>query len=233
VSAHIHSSWDAIAPGVTVVGITKTFPFEAVATARVMGLRHIGENRVEEARGKIQEAQRQHYVDLIWHMVGHVQSRKAADVVQLFDWVDSVDTLPLAQRLDSLARQAGKKLHILLEVNLSGEKSKYGFDLYRWEEDALKKDQLVEVVASCMSFPNLIIEGFMTMAPYTTSPEENRPIFRSMKALSKTIRAQFPQFGSTLSMGTSGDYKIAVEEGATQIRLGEALFGSRPVAKKP
>lgn len=192
---------------VTVVAVTKTFPFETVKIAREKGFRHFAENRVEEAREKINKAKKQGFTDLVWHMIGHVQSRKAREVAELFDWVDSVDSIELLKKLDKEAGTFRKKLHVLLEVNISGEKSKYGFD-------DIPKD---------VHYSNLIIEGLMTMAPLVKNPEENRKIFRALKALSVAT----PGIGRQLSMGTSRDYQVAIEEGATQIRLGEALFGPR------
>lgn len=203
----IQTSWTLLPSSVAVVAVTKTFQFEAVATAHAMGLTHIGENRVEEAREKIAEAKRQGFIDIVWHMIGHVQSRKAREVAEIFDWVDSVDSIELLQKLDKEAGKIGKKLHVLLEINISGEKSKYGFD----------------VIPNNLTYLNLIIEGLMTMAPFVNNPEENRIIFRTLKKLSSA----HPSIGKELSMGTSCDYKVAIEEGATQVRLGEALFGPR------
>jgi len=228
----IQTSWSSIAPGATVVAITKTFPFDAVATAHAMGLRHIGENRVEEAGGKILEAKEKRFTDIIWHMVGHVQSRKAAEVAALFDCVDSVDSIEILKKLDTAAVAAKKKLHILFELNISGEASKYGFDLVDWEHNPQKLQLLYKVIHMGLQLPGVVLDGCMTMAPYVTEAEKNRPIFRSMKKLSETIRMQIPTFGQQLSMGTSCDYAVALQEGATQIRLGEVLFGERSVAKK-
>ena len=212
---------------VTVVAVTKTFPFYAVEKAYASGFRHIGENRVEEAKEKIEEARKKNFHDIVWHMIGHVQSRKAKEVAVLFDWVDSVDCVAIARLLDKEVEFHHKKLHVLLEVNLAGEKTKYGFDLFDWEKypDKLKYFHLS--INESMKLKHIVIEGLMMMAPYVTNPEENRPYFRSMKKLSETIRAQIPGFGKQLSMGTSCDYAVALEEGATQVRLGEALFGKR------
>ncbi len=203
----VKTIWTSIPSSVTVVAVTKTFPFEVVVMAHAMGLRHIGENRVEEARWKIEEAKKRGFTDIVWHMVGHVQSRKARDVVELFDWVDSVDSVALLQKLDTEAAKIHKKLHVLLEVNVSGEKSKYGLDS----------------IPNNMNFLSLSIGGLMTMAPFVEDPEDNRKIFRSLKILSSAT----PDIGKELSMGTSCDYQVAIEEGATQVRLGTALFGPR------
>jgi PLP dependent protein len=227
----IQTSWSTIAPNATVVAITKTFPFDAVATAYAMGLRHIGENRVEEAMGKIEEAKQKGFSGLIWHMVGHVQSIKIVEVVRNFDWIDSIDSIELLKKINAEATRINKKLHVLLEVNLSGEKTKYGFDLAGWEKDTQKLQNSPMLQYIDLGLTNVLVEGLMTMAPYVSDAEKNRSIFQSMKQLSKTIRTQIPAFGSELSMGTSVDYKVALEEGATQVRLGEALFGERIVAK--
>ncbi len=200
---------------VEVIAVTKTHPYEAVSGAYTAGLRHIGENRVEEAEGKIAKAKQQGIHDIYWHMIGHVQSRKVADVVQLFDRIDSVDSLELIQKIDAEAGKIGKTQHILLEVNISDEESKYGFRTL----DALMLRRA--------DAKNIHIDGLMTMAPFVTNPEDNRWIFKKMKELSTSLQTDVPGFGSALSMGTSGDYMVAIEEGATEVRLGSALFGER------
>jgi PLP dependent protein len=209
-----------------IVAVTKTFPYEMVLQAKDMGYIHIGENRVEEAREKILLAKND-TLQLIWHMIGHVQSRKVEDVTSLFDWVDSVDNRELAVKLNDSASKHNKTLHVLLEVNISGETGKFGFDMHEWETCQEELNQFITVIHECVLLKNCIVEGLMTMAPFVTNPEDNRMIFQSMKRLSETIRAQIPQFGGELSMGTSCDYKVAIQEGATQVRLGEALFGKR------
>lgn len=219
----IKTIWTSIPSHVTVVAVTKTFPFEAVATAHTMDLRHIGENRVEEARDKIQEAKRRGFIDLVWHMIGHVQRRKAREVTRLFDRVDSVDSIELLQKLDREAGDIHKKLHVLLEVNISGEQSKYGFDCTAWEKSSKKLKNFHISIYEKIQLRNVVIDGLMTMAPLVENPEENRNIYRSLKKLSIAN----PLIGRELSMGTSCDYQVAIEEGATQVRLGEALFGKR------
>jgi pyridoxal phosphate enzyme (YggS family) len=190
-----------------IVAVTKRFPFEIVKKAYADGYRHFGENRVEEAKEKVLKAQETGMNDIIWHMIGHVQSRKVRDVVALFDRVDSVDSIELLQKLDREAGIIHKKLHVLLEVNISGEKTKFGFN----------------VIPKDLNYSNLVVDGFMTMAPLVKNPEDNRKIFRSLKVLS----VKTPFIGKELSMGTSCDYHVAIEEGATQVRLGNALFGPR------
>lgn len=191
-----------------VVAVTKTHPYDIVKKAMEMGYTHIGENRVEEAEQKILQAKKDGIFP-IWHMIGHVQSRKVKDVVKLFDRVDSVDSIELLEKLDSAARKMNKVLPVLLEINISKESTKYGF----------------HVIPAILNYPNLIIEGLMTMAPFVTNPEDNRHIFRSLRALSDST----PNIGRVLSMGTSCDYIVAIEEGATEVRLGEVLFGKRMI----
>lgn len=216
----IKTTWPTVPDATTIVAVTKTFPFEVVSMARSMGLTHIGENRVDEARAKIEKAKAQGFSDVVWHMIGHVQSRKVKDVARLFDWVDSVDSVELLQKLDAAAQGRQTPLHVLLEVNVASEHSKYGFA----KDDLLSRLDELQV-------HNVVLEGLMTMAPYTHNAQENRQYFRAMRMLSEMIRAQIPSFGAHLSMGTSCDYQVAIEEGATQVRLGEALFGARPVVK--
>ncbi len=221
------TTWVSVPPNVTIVAVTKTFPVDAVLTAYHMGLRHIGENRVEEAADKIEHTSKQGITGIHWHMIGHVQSRKARAVVSAFDSVDSVDSQSLLQRLNKEASVIGKRLPVLLEVNISGEKGKYGFPMVQWESDEAKLRALLAVIREGITLSHIRLDGLMTMAPLTQNAGKNRPYFQSMRALLHTIREQVPQFGSTLSMGTSGDYQVAIEEGATQVRLGEALFGKR------
>lgn len=202
---------------VKIVAVTKTHPFESVLDAYTHGFRHMGENRVEEAIQKIELARQDKLYDIIWHMIGHVQSRKVKDVVTYFDRVDSVDSIELLEKLNSEAQKQNKTLHVLLEVNVSGEPSKYGFR-------NLDASTLRNIDAKYVC-----IDGLMTMAPYVNNPKENRWIFKKMKELSKSLQSEVPGFGSTLSMGTSCDYQVAIEEGATEVRLGEALFGKRTI----
>jgi PLP dependent protein len=218
---------DSMPRPVTVVAITKTFPYEIVKTAHDKGYRHFGENRVEEAREKIERAQSEGFNGIVWHMIGHVQSRKVPDVVRLFDRVDSVDSMGLARELDREAEKLNNKIHMLLEVNLTGEATKFGFDLADWEHNPEKLRHFYLSIDESMSLKNILVDGLMTMPPYVANAEDNRAVFRSMKRLSEAIRTQTAAFGAELSMGTSCDYTVAIEEGATQVRLGEILFGKR------
>lgn len=202
----------SLPPSVTLVAVTKTFPVKTIIEAHHSGIRHFGENYVEEFEEKYQRLPQEIKDNAIFHMIGHVQSRKVKKVVELFDWVDSVDSVKLAARLSRFAAEAGKTMHILLEVNLIGEASKYGFD-----PDTLRSS--IETIAA---LPHLIFDGLMIMPPLVTNPEDNRGVFRSAKRLFEEIG-----IGHHLSMGTSQDYQVAIEEGATMVRLGTAIFGSR------
>lgn len=213
--------------GVTIVAVTKTFPLDVVLTAYHLGLRHIGENRVGEAVEKIKEARAQGLTDICWHMIGHVQSRKTRTVVHAFDSVDSVDSRVLLQTLNVEAAKINKRLAVLLEVNISGEEGKFGFPMAQWEHDEEKREMLFSVIQEGLAFAHIRLDGLMTMTPLVQNAEQNRSYFRSMMKLSNTIREHMPQFGNVLSMGTSCDYQVAIEEGATHVRLGEALFGKR------
>lgn len=213
---------------VQIVAVTKTHGPEVILAAYEAGLRHFGENRVEEAEGKIAALRADLPPDGVWHMVGHIQSRKTADVAALFEWVHSVDRFKVARRLSEAAQRLGRTLEVLLEINLSGEKSKFGYDLSRWPDDAAQGEAFFAEVAHLLELPNLHWQGLMTMAPYTTDAETVRPIFRRLRLLREALRSRFPALDwPHLSMGMSGDFEVAVEEGATMVRIGTALFGPR------
>jgi len=203
---------------VTLVVVAKTrTPLEIEAAYRA-GVRHIGENRVEEAESKRSE------LDLpgaTWHMVGHLQSRKAGRAIQCFDIVHSVDSLKLARRLDRLLAERDETLSVLVQVNVSGEASKYGFSLS-------EQGVLEQAVREMVSLPRLRVEGLMTVAFIAADPEEVRPVFARLRQVRDTLREQFPQGGwPHLSMGMTDDYEVAIEEGATLVRIGRAIFGPR------
>jgi PLP dependent protein len=196
---------------VTVVAVTKTLPAQVIIEAYHAGIRHFGENRVPEFAKKYEELPSEIQRNATWHMVGHVQGRKASDVARLFDWVDSVDSIELARKLSTHAKANNKTLHILLQVNIAGESGKTGFDLQHFHLS----------INESVKLPNIIVEGVMVMPPFVVDPEDNRLVFRQAKKLCD-------EMGLTqLSMGTSQDYEVAISEGATMVRLGEALFGKR------
>jgi len=209
------------------VGISKTHGIEVIQAAYEAGLRHFGENRVYEAEGKIREARTLLPADVVWHMVGHIQSRKARDAAPLFDWIHSVDRLKIARRLSDAATE-GRPVRALLQVNISGEESKFGFDLSRWPEDEAQAEHFFAEVEQILALPGLEVQGLMTLAPYTDEPETVRPVFRRLRELRDVLRERFPGVEwPHLSMGMSGDYEVAVEEGATMVRVGTAIFGPR------
>lgn len=211
-------------PGeVTLVAVTKQQSVEAMLAAVAAGLQQLGENRVEEAVVKIPQVAAADTSPITWHMVGHIQSRKARQVVPLFDLVQSVDSLRLAQRLSRLAQERGRDLPILLEINVSGEASKYGLSGYNWQKDEAVRQQLWQEVSAIIALPGLEARGLMTMAPFGAEERIIRRIFADMSALRESLDADLPE----LSMGMTDDFPIAIEEGATMIRVGRAIFGER------
>lgn len=200
---------------VTLVAVSKTRPVELVEWAYNLGVTDFGENRVQEALPKIA---RFHPPALRWHLIGHLQSNKAGKVAGLFSSVQSVDSVYLAQKLSRYAQEAGVCLSILLQVNVAGEASKEG----------MTPDEAPELARQIVSLPALTVEGLMTIAPLVEDPEEVRPVFRALRHLRDRLRAQIT--ASTwphLSMGMTDDYGVAIEEGATLVRVGRAIFGER------
>jgi pyridoxal phosphate enzyme (YggS family) len=214
---------------VTLVAVAKTFPAQAVVVAYQAGLLHFGENRVEEAVTKIPAVRTAiPGPPPAWHMVGHVQSRKARAVVAHFDCVHSVDRLKVARRLSRFAQEAGRTLPVLLECNVSGEEAKFGFDLPGWQRDDARWNPFFAVVEQILALPALAVQGLMTMAPLVADPETVRPIFASLRGLLDALRERFPaQDWRHLSMGMTDDFEVAIEEGATMVRIGRAVFGPR------
>lgn len=201
---------------VLLLPVSKGHSAELVEEAAGLGLRIFGENKVQEAKGKIPQCSSR----LQWHMIGHLQSNKARDAVQLFSLIQSIDSLSLAEEVNKWAEKLSKRVPILLEVNTAGEASKFGFS-----PENLPVEEINQ-------FSRLELQGLMTVAPYTPTPERVRPYFRKLRELkdecSQRLDAPLPH----LSMGMSGDYEIAIEEGATIVRIGTALFGPRSYAKK-
>ena len=205
------------APGsVTLVAVTKSQPPEVVCAAAGLGLRLFGENKEQEAKAKIPQCPGR----LRWHMVGHLQTNKCRDAVELFEMVQSVDSLHLAEELNKRAEQAARKLPVLLEVNAVGEASKFGCG----------PDQLLADLGRINALPRLEIQGLMTVPPWTLDPEKVRPVFRQMRELKEQCEQLLGAPLSHLSMGMTGDFEVAIEEGATMVRVGTALFGERPKA---
>ncbi len=213
---------------ILLVAVTKTHGLDVIGAGYEAGLRHFGENRVEEARSKIVEAGQVLPHDVVWHMIGHVQSRKTDQVASLFPWVHSVDRLKIARRLSEEAREHQKSLTVLLEVNLSGEASKSGFALSGWPDNQAEGDAFLSEVQQIAQLPSLEVIGLMTMAPFSPDPETARPIFHRLLRLRERLRRSIPTTDwRHLSMGMSADFEVAIEEGATIVRLGTILFGPR------
>lgn len=162
-------------------------------------------------------------------MMGHLQTRQAGEALGQFSLIHAVDSLKLAERLNRLAeRDNCPPVEVLLECNVSGEASKFGFALNRWATDDRQLRTFLEMVTQMAALPQVIIRGLMTMAPLSESPEETRPVFRSLAALRVTLQSDMPQIDwRHLSMGMTDDFEVAIEEGATIIRVGRALFGER------
>jgi len=200
---------------ITLVAVSKTKPVEMVKIAYNLGVTDFGENRVQDALPKIADF---HPTGLRWHMIGHVQSNKVSKIVGQFDSVQSVDSLHLAQLLNRHAEELSMRLLVLLQVNVSGEESKEGIAL----ADA------PEMARQIVALPHLEVQGLMTIAPLVKDAEEVRPVFRELRTLRDRLRDELPQCAwQQLSMGMTDDYCVAIEEGATIVRIGRAIFGER------
>jgi PLP dependent protein len=207
---------------ITLMAVSKTFAVEHIREAYAAGLRVFGENRVQEFAGKA-DALRD-LRDVEWHLIGHLQANKAAKASELFDAVDSVDTARIAEKLNGFAESAGKTLSILIEINVGGEEAKSGV--------APGSDELEQILRGGPRWGNLRIGGLMTVPPYTEDPEGSRAHFRRLRQIRDTIAARaLPKIGTAvLSMGMSHDFEVAIEEGATCVRMGTAIFGERAKA---
>jgi len=202
------------------MAVSKTFPADRIREAYRTGLRVFGENRVQEFAAKA-EAVRD-LPDAEWHLIGHLQSNKAAKAVELFGAVDSVDSVRLAEKLNSAAQSTGKLLPVLIEINVGGEEAKSGI--------APESSELEAMLERVPVWKNLQIRGLMTVPPYTDDPEGARPYFRKLREMRAAIAGrQLPSVSmDVLSMGMSHDFEVAVEEGSTCVRVGTAIFGERP-----
>ena len=204
-------------PGrVKLVAVSKTVDTARIRQAIDAGVNLLGENYVQEAQKKVEELGRR----AGWHFIGHLQSNKARVAVRLFDWVHSVDSLRLAEELSRAAQQQGRPLPVLLQVNLEREATKFG----------AQEDEVIRLLGQMASLPGISVKGLMTMPPYFENPEESRPTFRALRGLQESISGRgIPGvFMEELSMGMSNDFEVAVEEGATLVRVGTAIFGPRP-----
>ena len=204
---------------ITLMGVSKTFPVERIREAYAAGLRIFGENRVQEFAEK--SGPLSDLSDPKWHLIGHLQSNKAAKAAELFGAVDSVDSVKLAERLNAAAEKAGKTLPILIEINVGGEDAKSGV--------APGSDELEQILLAAPRLGKLQIRGLMTVPPYSENPEDARPFFRHLREIRDGIAARrLPAIAMhTLSMGMSHDFEVAIEEGSTCVRVGTAIFGER------
>ncbi len=201
---------------VCLVAVAKTFPASAVERVIAAGVNDIGENRVQEAKAKIPEVK----TPCHWHMVGHLQTNKAQLAVRLFDWIQSLDSMKLAQELDKSGARLGRRVRTLVEVNLAQEPTKSG----------VTEAELFSLLDQAAALSNLSIEGLMAMPPFASDPEAVRPYFGRLRRLRDDAASRFPHLAlSHLSMGMSHDFEVAVEEGATIVRIGAAIFGERPL----
>lgn len=211
---------------VTLIAVSKTHPAETILEAIEAGVQHFGENRVEESQAKLPDVMSRTSTRVTWHMIGHVQSRKAKDVAALFDIVHSVDSAKLARRL-AAALPEGRMLRVLLQMNVSGEASKEGFDAARWQADPAVCQRLAQETREILAQPGLDVCGLMTIAPIVDDPEIARPVFASLRGLREVLAETLNHPLPHLSMGMTDDYGVAIEEGATLVRVGRAIFGER------
>jgi hypothetical protein len=224
INERIHHAAQSVgrdAEDVTLVVVTKTHPAELVRSAVKAGARVLGESYVDEAVVKIDALAD---LDVEWHMIGHIQSRKAKSVAQHFDLVHSLDRKKTANRLSRFAVENERVLPVLLQLNVSGEDTKSGWNA----SNSARWSQLLDELSPIMELPGLALRGLMTMAPYDDDPETARPYFAALRNLREQIARRFPSHDlSELSMGMSGDFEVAIQEGATLVRLGSAILGPR------
>ena len=209
---------------VEIVAVTKTVAAERIREAIAAGFRTLGENRVQERQAKVAG------VDAVstfpageqprWHLVGPLQSNKARRAIELFDVIETVDSPALAERLDRIVAELrpGSRLPIMLQVNVDADAAKAGFEVPDLERE----------LAGILALPSLAVEGLMTVGRLVADPEQARPTFVALRELSARLRARDPRLGRALSMGMTDDFEVAVEEGATRVRIGRAIFGARP-----
>ncbi len=217
---------------VTLIAVTKTHTAEVVSAALAAGVSDCGENRLQEADAKIAALRAR---PVRWHLIGHLQRNKAKRAVALFDLVHSLDSVRLAEALSRhMAEETGpqqaprRRLPVLLQVNVSGEATKEGFALVGGLANQTLLPDFYQAVEQIVALPHLVVQGLMTVAPYSNDPEAARPTFRLLRQLRDELASRFPVASwHHLSMGMTGDFEVAIEEGATLIRAGRAIFGER------
>jgi pyridoxal phosphate enzyme (YggS family) len=226
--AHVRARMEAAAkragrdPGkVRLVAVSKTVDLERIREAIEAGVDSLGENYVQEAHKKIEALEQK----VSWHFIGHLQSNKAKVAARLFDWVHSVDSLKLAEELSRAGKLQNRVLPVLLQVNLGQEETKSG----------AQKEEVFRLLERMASLPGIFVKGLMTMPPFFDNPEDSRPYFRALRILGEDVsKSRIPGVVmEELSMGMSNDFEVAVEEGATLVRVGTAVFGPRPTKLPP
>ena len=211
---------------VTLVAVSKTHPAAMVEAALATGLTDFGENRIQEASVKIPEVRSDG--DVRWHLIGHLQRNKAQRAVELFDLVHSLDSLRLAETLDRHTAASGRRLPVLLQINIAGESQKDGWDLPGGVANASALDPFLREVEQVLALEHLEVRGLMTIAPLAQEAEQARPVFEALRELRDDLLRRYPaNEWRDLSMGMTGDFEIAIEEGATLVRVGRAIFGER------
>lgn len=206
---------------VTLIAVSKTKPVEMLQEIYDEGIRDFGENKVQELTEKYEVMPK----DMKWHMIGHLQRNKVKYIVDKVTLIHSVDSLRLAETISKEAEKKGVTVPILIEVNIAGEETKFGLS---------SKEEVISLTEQIAALPNLSVKGLMTVAPPAEDPEENRPFFREIRQLSVDITNKNIDNVSMeiLSMGMTNDYTVAIEEGATMIRVGTGIFGARDYSKK-
>ncbi len=200
---------------IKLVAVSKMVDVTRIETAYGLGLHDFGENWVQEAAAKIPQIE----APATWHLIGHLQTNKAKRAVELFDVIQSVDSVRIAQAISTAAASAGKEMPVLLEVNVSGEPTKYGFS----------PEDISAAVDDIARLPAIRIQGLMTIAAIVGHPDEARPYFAKLRQLRDNLRSTYPNIDwQHLSMGMTDDFEVAIEEGATIVRIGRAIFGERP-----
>lgn len=202
---------------VTIVAVSKQHPAEAIAEAYAAGQRHFGENYLQEALPKMDRLAE---LDIVWHFIGRIQSNKTRPIAERFDWVHTIDRERIARRLDAQRPAGAAALNVLIEVNIAGEAQKAG----------VGADEVAALAGAIAALPALRLRGLMTMPPAASTESESRAHFSTLSALAASLKAEHPEI-DTLSMGMSNDFEIAIECGATMVRIGTAIFGPRSGAR--
>jgi pyridoxal phosphate enzyme (YggS family) len=204
---------------ITLLAVSKTFPVESISQAADAGIHKFGENRIQEAEGKIRYFRKSETPKLEWHLIGHLQTNKTRRAAELFEVIHSLDSIKLAARLNQTSVEIGKVLSVLIQVDLGGEETKFGAD----------PDQIREIIEALSNFKGLRLEGLMTIPPFFENPDKARPYFARLRKLSEMLESEQPGClgRRCLSMGMSHDFEEAIQEGATILRIGTAIFGLR------